>query len=78
MSPAVILQLIGAFQAAIGAAPQVIELVQQAKAFFKTLFDKGLITKQQQDAISSQVDAIAAMSRAGIVPDSWKVEPNPV
>lgn len=63
--------------AAIGAAPQIVELVTQAKAFFSTLFSKGLITKEQQDALFLRIEAHCALVNSGIVESEFAVEPDP-
>lgn len=78
MTGAAILTLIlQAVQAALVAAPQVAEIVTQAKALITSLTTAALITKAQQDAAHKQVDAIAALVDAGIVPPGLQVEPDP-
>lgn len=77
MTPALLLTILGVFQAAITAAPKILAIVEQAKAFFAGLFAKGVITKEQQIACAMQLDAHAAMVNAGIVPPPWQVEPDP-
>ena len=77
MSPLAISKIIEWVTAILGAAPQVAELYAKAKEFFTVLFTAGKITKQQQDAILLQIDAIKALVDAGITPPSWQVEPDP-
>lgn len=77
MSAAAILTIISGIQAAISAAPGVIDVFNKAKALITSLFAAGKITKAQQDAIHAHVDSIAAMVNAGIVPDAWTVEKDP-
>ena len=78
MSPATILLLVQAFQAAVVEAPQVIKLAEQFKAFITALFQSGAITIEQSNAIHIHVDAIAAALDAGTVPPNWEVRPDPV
>lgn len=76
--PATVLLVLQAIQAAISAAPGVVDIVEKGKALISSLFAAGVITKDQQDALHLQVDAIAAMVAAGITPPHWQVEPDPV
>lgn len=69
--------IMGGIQAAIQAAPGVIDVVNKAKALIASLFTAKLITKDVQDALFAQVDAIAALVSAGIVPPAWQVQPDP-
>lgn len=78
MNPAVLALILQGIQAAIAAAPQVIDIVTKGKDFITALFTANLITKAQQDALHAHVDSMSALAMAGIVPDSWKVEPDPV
>lgn len=70
-------QILAGIQAAINAAPQVIGIVNSAKALFVSLFEAGLITVEQQKAIHDHIDSIVAMAKLGIVPPHWQVEPDP-
>lgn len=74
MNAAVILQGI---IAALTAAPKVAELAIEAKKFIEALFTNQVITAEQQNAMKAEVDAIVALSQAGIVPSHWQVEPDP-
>lgn len=78
MNPSILLTILNGFQAAINAAPTVIELATKAKEFFGQMFSSGLISKAQQDALMLSIDSHAAMVNAGIVPDHWRVEQDPV
>ena len=78
MSPALLLMIIQGVQAAISAAPGVIEVATKAKELIQALFTAKLITKQQQDATFLYIDAHAAMVMAGITLPHWMVEPDPV
>jgi hypothetical protein len=70
-------QILAGIQAAIKAAPQVIEIVQSAKVFFTSLFNQGLISVEQQKVCHDYVDNIAAMKSSGIVLPHWQVDPDP-
>ena len=74
---ALIPQILAGIQAALNAAPQIEGIITSAKALFVSLFEAGLISKEQQDTIHGYVDAIAAMKKAGIVPPHWQVEADP-
>lgn len=67
-----------AIQLAVAAAPKVEALYVKGKEFISALFGAGLLTIEQQDALHKHVDALQALALAGIVPDAWKVEPDPV
>jgi len=77
MSVAGILLFIQGLNAAISAAPKVIEVVQKAKDFITALFTAGAISKERQDALHLAVDARAALAAAGIVDPAWTVEADP-
>jgi predicted RNA-binding protein associated with RNAse of E/G family len=77
MNPAMLLLIIQGVQAAIAAAPQVVDLVVKAKDFIASLFSAGLITKEQQDRIHAHVDAVCAAALAGQELPEWTVEPDP-
>lgn len=61
----------------MAAAPQVAELAVKAKELISALFTAKVISKQQQDAMHLHVDSLAALHAAGIIPESWKVDPDP-
>jgi len=69
--------ILAGIQAAIAAAPAVLDIVNKGKALITSLFSAKAITKEQQDAMHLQLDAYAAMMAAGIVPPAWRVEPDP-
>ncbi|HEV2207321.1 MAG TPA: hypothetical protein VG167_00985 [Verrucomicrobiae bacterium] len=75
---AILALVIQGLQAAVAAAPLAEDLGVKAKAFITSLFTANIITKEQQDAAHAHVDSICALAKAGIVPDHWKVEPDPV
>ncbi len=78
MSSSAILLIMQGIQAAIAAAPGVIDIVAKSKALIDSLFTAGAITKEAQDALHKECDSLQAMALAGIVPDHWKVEPDPL
>jgi hypothetical protein len=69
--------ILAGIQAAIGAAPQVVQLVTDAKNWITGLLGAGIITAEQQTALHDWVDSIASMSKLGIIPPSWQVQPDP-
>jgi hypothetical protein len=77
MNPAAILLILQAIEAAIGAAPKVLEIAAKAKEFITTLFTAGIISKEIQDAMHLSVDAKAAMAAAGVIDPAWRVDPDP-
>lgn len=64
-------------QAAISAAPGVVDVVEKGKALITSLFTAKLISKEVQDALHAHIDAHAALVAAGIVPPHWQVDPDP-
>jgi hypothetical protein len=76
--PPVAIIVIQAIQAAIAAAPRVIEVVQKGKEFIASLTSAGVITAEQQNALDARVDTIAAAFANGQTPPAWSVEPDPV
>lgn len=77
MAPAQVFALLAAIQAAIAAAPKVAEIVDNAKQLITSLFTAKLISKEQQDACHSYVDAQAALFATGIIPEALVVAPDP-
>ena len=77
MSPAVIALIIQGIQAAIAAAPQIIEVVTAAKNFISSLTSAKAISVQQQNLIHAHIDAYAALVAQGIIPQAWQVQPDP-
>ncbi len=77
MNSAAILLILQAIEAAIAAAPKVIEIVVKAKEFITTLFTAGAISKEVQDAMHLSVDSKAALAQAGVVDPAWRVDPDP-
>lgn len=63
--------------AAVQAAPQVAELIKGAKDFITSLTTAKIITADQQNLLHAWVDNQSALAASGIVPPSWKVEPDP-
>lgn len=64
-------------KAAIAAAPKVFEVVVAAKEWIGALFSGGLITKEQQDRIHAEVDAICVAAIRGEELPHWTVEADP-
>jgi hypothetical protein len=69
--------ILAGIQAAIGAAPAVVEVIKSAKDLITSLFTAGLITADQQNALHAWVDAHSALVKAGLTPPAWTVEPDP-
>ncbi len=77
MNPQTIALIMQGLQAAMSAAPQIVEVADAAKTFITSLFTSEQITKAQQDALHAWVDNQAALAAAGIPPAHWAVEPDP-
>lgn len=77
MGPETLALIVAGVEAAIKAAPQIVEVAREAKQFITSLFNHGVISAEQQNAIHSHVDAICAAAQAGTVPPSWQVEADP-
>ena len=77
MTSAELLLIVQGIEAAIAAAPEIVDLIEKAKAFITSLSDAGLITKATQDALHAHVDARCAAAIAGTVPPEFTVEPDP-
>lgn len=77
MSPAELLLVIQGIEAAIAAAPQVIDVAEKGKALIESLFIAGVISVDQQNATKSHVDAVQAAVQAGEVPPAWTMEADP-
>lgn len=77
MTPAALLLVIQGIEAAIAAAPQVIDVAEKGKALIDSLFTAGAITVDQQTATKSHVDAVQSAVQAGTVPPAWTVEADP-
>jgi hypothetical protein len=76
MPPATLLLIIQGIEAAIEAAPKVVEVVSKSKDLVTALFTAKLIPKETQDAIHLHIDARAALVAQGITPLHWTVEPD--
>jgi len=69
--------ILAGIQAALTAAPAVVEIIKSAKDLITSLFTAKLITQDQQNALHAYIDAHAAMVAAGLTPPAWTVEPDP-
>lgn len=69
--------ILSAITAAISAAPQAVELVENGKALFGTLFNNGLITKDIQDKLNEHIEAHAEAVSNDKVPPGWEVDADP-
>jgi hypothetical protein len=78
VNPVTISTVIAGIQALVTAAPKAAAVIKSAKDMIAAMFDAGLITKEQQDALNAFVDGNAALAAAGIVPPAWQVRPDPV
>lgn len=78
MTAASLALIVQGIQVGIAAAPQIKNVVVKGKDFITSLFEGGVITKAQQDAVHSHVDAVAAAVKGGNLPPEWSVEPDPV
>jgi hypothetical protein len=71
-------QILQGILAAISAAPQIEAIVTAGKAWITALFSNGLISLDTQNILHAYVDAHWAAAKAGVIPLSWTVEPDPV
>ena len=74
----IIQQILAGIQAAIAAAPQVEGIVTSAIALWKSLFEAGLISADQQNAMNAYILGIAGLKATGLLPPAWQVQPDPV
>ena len=72
--PALLPLIIAAVQTAIQEAPNVVQIVKEAKDTFQALFSAGLITKATQDACNAHVEACVDAANAGTLPPEFYVE----
>jgi hypothetical protein len=77
MSPALLASIVQYIALAISAARELEPAVVAAKKFVTALFEKGLLTKEQQAAVHAYVDAVASAGVNGDPPPAWTVEPDP-
>jgi hypothetical protein len=78
LNPAEIMLIVQGIQAAISAAKEVGPIIEAAKNWITTLFEKGLISKATQDLVHAHVDAWAASVASGTTPPEFTVEADPV
>lgn len=78
MTPSDLALIIQGIQAALVAAPAVIAIAERGKDFIRSLFDAGLITIDQQNAVFAHVDAICDAALNSEELPHWTVEPDPV
>jgi len=60
---------------AVKAAPEVEQVYKDAKTLITSLFNKGVITKAQQDASMQWADDHQAAVLAGNTPPEFEIEP---
>lgn len=77
MTAATFALVVQGIQAAIAAAPQIEAVATSAKNFITTLFENGVITAAQQNAVHAHVDAVAAAVANGQTPPEFVVAPDP-
>ena len=75
--PPLIPIVIAGIEAAIQAAPGIIDVVEKGKALIASLFGAGIISADQQNTLHAHIDQHAADVAAGKEPVSWTVEPDP-
>jgi len=76
MSP-IVLSIVAFIQSAIKVAPHAVELFKTIRKHIATLFQRGVITKKQQDELFAWVDGVLAAAQSGETPPAWQVEPDP-
>ena len=75
MTSAELLLIVQGIEAAIAAAPEIVDLIEKAKAFITSLSDAGLITKATQDALHAHVDARCAAAAGDLFSGGFCGEP---
>ena len=75
--PQIVLTIIGLIQAAIQAAPQAIEVINNARATINALFTGKIITAEQQKQLHDHVDKLCEAALTLSTPPAWTVEPDP-
>lgn len=73
------LLILQAIQAALAVvtSQQAQDIVDSGKGLIGLLFGSKLITKEQQDACFAYCDGMMQMVLQGMIPDHWKVAPDP-
>lgn len=77
MNPILFAKIVQYIGLAISAARELEPAVVAARNFIKGLFDGGVITMAQQNAVEEYVDAVAKAGIAGEPPPQWTVEDDP-
>lgn len=71
------LLIIQGVMAAVAAAPRAVALANSAREFVSQMFQEGLVSKEVQDATFQYCESISAAAKAGIIPPSFQVQPDP-
>lgn len=74
----IIQQILAGIEAAIGAAPQIEGIVTSAIALWKSLFQAGLISVEQQAALDTYIQGVVGLKNSGLLPPAWQIQPDPV
>lgn len=69
--------IIAGIQAALAAAPGIINVATKAKDFITALFEAKVIDLATQQRVHDFVDQTFTAFDSGKTPPSWTVEPNP-
>lgn len=75
--PAFLITLIPWIQMAVSLGQEISPLVKAARAFITSLFNDGVITAEQQNALFARLDELERQDAAGELNAWWKVEPDP-
>ena len=78
MNPATLSLILNLINGLLIAAPDIAKTVADVKRLIEALFTAKLITVEQQNALAQFVDAQEALRAAGLTPEHWKVQPDPV
>lgn len=77
MNPTLLVEIVKYIALAISAARELEPAIVAAKNFITSLFQGGLITAAQQNALFEHVNKIAQAGIAGEPPPEWTVESDP-
>ena len=75
--PPLVLRIIGLINLVAASGPQLTKLYEQARELFAMMFQGGLITAAQQEALKSWADEHERATLAGEIPPEFQVEPDP-
>lgn len=69
--------IVNAISLSLQVAKAIEPVVAGIQTWIKSLFDGGVITKEEQDQLMSYVDNVLSAFQSGQIPEWWKVQPDP-